>query len=146
MASIKRIMSPVDFSDTSAAAARKAEELARDTKAELVLVHVLSEPAFSLAEGSGYAPPSIVEEYEAAMKLKLKGVAESLSDAGVAVSSKVVRGTPHEAICAAAEKDQIDLIVMGTHGRTGMSHLLLGSVAERVVRTSKIPVMTVRAP
>jgi nucleotide-binding universal stress UspA family protein len=146
MAVIKKILSPTDFSETAAAAARKAEDLAKAVGAELLVVHVLNEPAFALAEGSGYAPPSVVEEYEAAMKQKLSAFAEALRHAGTNVSAKVLRGTPHEAIATAAEAEGADLIVMGTHGRTGLSHLLLGSVAERVVRTSKTPVMTVRTP
>lgn len=146
MGAIKKILSPVDFSETSAIAANKAKELARRTGAEVTLVHVLHEPAFSMAEGAGYAPPSIVDEYEATMKRKVRELAESLGQDGVAIRGKVVRGTPHEAIASVAEQDHVDLIVMGTHGRTGLSHLLLGSVAERVVRTARVPVMTVRTP
>ena len=132
------------FSESAHAVARQAAELARKLDAELLLVHVLNEPAFSLAEGNGYAPPSIVEEYEAAMKHKLSQLSESLTGGGTPVRGKVVRGTPHEAIATVAAQDGADLIVMGTHGRTGLSHLLLGSVAERVLRTSPVPVLTVR--
>ncbi len=143
---IKKILSPVDFSEASAGAARKAEELARSTGAELVLLHVLNEPAFALAEGNAYAPPTLLDDYEAAMRDKLSQFRESFAGSSVRVESKIMRGVPHEAIVHLAEKEHADLIVMSTHGRTGLSHLLLGSVAERVVRTAKMPVLTVRAP
>jgi len=146
MAAIKRIMTAVDFSETSHAAAIQAEELAKSLGAELIVTHVLNEPAFALAEGSGYISPSVVEEYETAMKTKLNGVAQSLSASGTKVQAKMLRGAPHEAIVSAAESEKVDLLVLGTHGRSGLSHLLLGSVAERVVRLSKVPVMTVRTP
>lgn len=146
MAAIKRIMTAVDFSDTAQVAAQQAEELARNLGAELVVVHVLNEPAFALAEGSGYVSPAVVEEYEAAMKVKLSGIAQALSANGAKVEAKLLRGVPHDAIVSCAQTEKIDLLVLGTHGRTGISHLLLGSVAERVVRLSKVPVMTVRTP
>ncbi len=142
----KRIMTAVDFSETALTAARQAEELARQTGAELQVIHVLHEPAFVMAYGSGYPSPAIAEQYQSEMLTKLHGVAESLSHHGVKVSSKLVHGTPHDAIVSTADTDQIDLIVMGTHGRTGLGHMLLGSVAERVVRLSKVPVMTIRNP
>ncbi len=144
MAQIKRIMTAIDFSDTAQAAAGQAAELAHSLGAELVVLHVVSEPAFAVAEG--YLPPAVIDEYESAMKTKLHGTAEALASSGAKVTAKLVRGTPHDAIVSAAEAEKIDLIVMGTHGRTGVSHLLLGSVAERVVRLSKVPVMTIRTP
>ena len=141
-----RIMTAVDFSETALAAARKAEELARKLGSELLVTHVLHEPAFVMAYGSGYPSPAIAEQYQAEMRTKLHGVAEDLGKFGVKITTKLVHGTPHEGIVSTAESDRIDLIVMGTHGRTGVSHLLLGSVAERVVRLSKVPVMTIRTP
>lgn len=146
MAAIKRIMTAVDFSETAHVAAQQAEELARSLGAELVVVHVLNEPAFALAEGSGYVSPAVVEEYAAAMKVKLNGIAQALGANGAKVEAKLLHGVPHDAIVSCAQTEKADLLVLGTHGRTGISHLLLGSVAERVVRLSKVPVMTVRTP
>jgi len=146
MAQIKRIMTAVDFSETGQAAASQAAELAQRLGAELVVLHVVNEPAFAVAEGNGYLAPAVVAEYENAMKTKLQGTADALASSGAKVSAKVVRGTPHDAIVSAAESEKVDLIVMGTHGRTGIGQLLLGSVAERVVRLSKVPVMTIRTP
>jgi nucleotide-binding universal stress UspA family protein len=142
---IKKILSPTDFSTTAGAALKQAEGLALATGAEIVLLHVLHEPIFALTEGAGFAPPSIAETYDAAMRKKLEDEADQLRSQGTHVTAKLTRGTPHEAIVEAAEQEHVDLIVIGTHGRRGLSQLLLGSVAERVVRTSTRPVMTVRA-
>ncbi len=146
MTTFKRIMAAVDFSDTALTAAHRAEELARELAADLLVVHVLHEPAFVMAYGNGYPSPAVAEQYQSEMRTRLHGVAELLSDSGAKVTSRLVHGTPHEGIVSTAQNDNIDLIVMGTHGRTGVSHLLLGSVAERVVRLSKVPVLTIRKP
>ncbi len=147
MAAIKKILSPTDFSDTANTAVVQAQALAQQAGCELVLMHVLMEPAFGLAEGSAYAPPLLADEYQRAMREKLEKLAGELGAAhGTRVSTKVAHGTAHEAIVRAADEEGADLIVMGTHGRTGLSHFFLGSVAERVVRTSKVPVLTVRVP
>jgi nucleotide-binding universal stress UspA family protein len=143
---ITKILSPTDFSVTANAAMKHAESLALATGAEIVLLHVLHEPVFAFSEGAGFAPPTLTETYDAAMKKKLDTEADMLRSQGARVSVKFARGTPHEAIVQTAEDEHADLIVMGTHGRKGLSHLLLGSVAERVVRTSKRAVMTVRTP
>ena len=144
MAVIKKILSPVDFSDSGAAAVRAAEQLAHDTGAELLLLHVASDPMFALPDG-GYALPRIIEEYEEAVRGRLALLTSGLRS-DIVVSAKTVHGVPYRAIVDSAVSEQADLIVMGTHGRTGLSHLFLGSVAERVVRTSRVPVITVRNP
>jgi len=146
MAAIKRILTAVDFSEAAQTAARQAEELARALGAELLVLHVLNEPAFVPVEDSGYGPPAITDEYESALGAKLAGIAEALASEGVKVWPKLARGAPHDAIVSTAVSEHVDLIIMGTHGRTGVSHLLLGSVAERVVRLSQVPVMTIRTP
>jgi universal stress protein A len=144
VAVIKKILSPVDLSDSGAGAIREAEQLAHDTGAELVLLHVASDPAFALPDG-GYALPRIIQEYEDAIKAKLSRLTAGLRS-DIVASAKTVHGTPAQAIVESAISERADLIVMGAHGRTGLSHLFLGSVAERVVRTSPVPVITVRNP
>lgn len=144
MAVIKKILTPVDFSDSSAAAVRNAETLAHAVGAELVLLHVISDPVFAYAEGGGTISPRLIAEYEQAMKGKLEDVRNGVRK-DITVSMATAHGIPHEAIVAKADKEQYDLIVMGTQGRSGLNHLLLGSVAERVVRLSRVPVLTVRA-
>ncbi|MBS0261611.1 MAG: universal stress protein [Planctomycetes bacterium] len=136
MSAIQRILCPVDFSPVSLQALAYAERLASSLQAELVLVH-----AFDPPPGPAYlelqAPP------DHALQQQLQAVSVSLP------ARQVVRlmhsGPPGEVICWLAQERGCDLIVLGTHGRTGLAHLLLGSVAEYVVRHARCPVVTVRA-
>ena len=145
MAEIKKILVPLDFSDGSIAAERRAEELARVLNAQLVLLHVVDDTPFMLVDGGGYMPVSALQQYEAVSQQKLENCVRDAERSGVSVRGKLLHGRPDQAILKAAKEMGSDLIVMGTHGRRGLSHFLLGSVAERVVRTSDVPVMTVRA-
>jgi nucleotide-binding universal stress UspA family protein len=142
-----RILVPTDFSASSNGAMALAKELASRFGASLHLLHVLDDPFVTAAFAVDvYAPPpaGLRESW-------LKG-AETLLDAQLAPEEKarfrsttaVVFGTPAGAITEYAGTHDIDLIVIGTHGRGGMAHLFIGSVAERVVRTAPCPVMTVR--
>lgn len=145
MPASKKILVPLDFSEGSTAAERCAEELAKVTGAELMFVNVIDETPFLLVDGAGYLPVSAVMEYEAASKQMLEEHAQRAAKGGVPVRFRTLHGRAERAIVAAADQDRADLIVMGTHGRTGIRRALLGSVAERVTRLSKVPVMTVRA-
>jgi nucleotide-binding universal stress UspA family protein len=144
MRNIKKILCPVDFSEASAFAVRSAQELAQAVSGTLIVAHVLDEPAYSLDVG-GEQVSTLVSEYENAMKEKLAEVLAKFDDS-VPVHSKLVHGSAAEAIANLAEKESCDLIVMGTHGRTGLRHMLLGSVTERVLRLSNVPVLTLREP
>jgi nucleotide-binding universal stress UspA family protein len=151
MGELKKILCPVDLSPGATSAAKEAASLARALGAELVLLHVMNEPAFTVTdpllaagEATGYTLPALAEEYRVEMDRRLTRLGATLETSGLAVSTRLVRGTTYESIVNAAEQEHADLIVMGTHGRTGIQHLLLGSVAERVVRTAKVPVMTMR--
>lgn len=146
MSPVRTILSPVDFSEASAHAAQEARTLALETGAKLVLMHAVHDPVFAYTDGSGYLTPVTIERYESEIKRRLDQVATELDAPGLAVEILVERGVPAEAICGAAERTHADLIVIGTHGRSGLSRWLLGSVAERVLRTAKVPVLTVRAP
>ncbi|HTI51855.1 MAG TPA: universal stress protein [Planctomycetaceae bacterium] len=132
---IQRILCPVDFSEASAAALAYAERLTRSTGAELVLVHAFDIPAsLTYADVQNPADPAVRQQ--------LEELPVSFTDV------KTVRvlhaGPPGEVICWLAQHRACDLIVMGTHGRTGLKHLLLGSVAEYVMRHARCPVVTVR--
>ena len=151
MAELKKILCPVDLSPGATSAANEAASLAKALGAELVLLHVMSEPAFAVTDPllgpgatTGYALPTLAEEYRVEMDRRLNRLGANLQANGLPVTTRLVRGTTHESIVDAADQEHADLIVMGTHGRSGIQHLLLGSVAERVVRTSKVPVMTLR--
>lgn len=139
-----RIMCPVDFSAGSSEALRVAAELARERDAALVLVHVWS-PA-QMTMGEGYLAPTVIQDMvdgETAQLAKSKTEAQQLGVKEVA--TRLLTGVPWDEIVSAARSDSaVDLIVIGTHGRTGLAHVLLGSVAEKVVRHAPCPVLVVR--
>jgi nucleotide-binding universal stress UspA family protein len=143
---IRRIVYASDFSKASGPAFTKAIDLAKAYRAELLVLHVLSiVPPFV---GEGYVAPRIWEEIEAgaraAAQTQLDGLVAKARKAGLRAKGLVVLGSPYEDIVRAARRQRADLLVIGTHGRTGLTKVLLGSVAERVVRMSTCPVMTVR--
>ncbi|MFW6321937.1 MAG: universal stress protein [Halohasta sp.] len=137
------ILLPTDGGPASEIATDHAVELAAQYDARLHALYVLDTTAYAALEaGSEMVTSALREQGEAA----LDAVSESADAAGVSVTAEFVTGTPHKQIIAYADDADIDLIVMGTHGRTGLDRYLLGSVTERVVRTAGVPVMTVHAP
>lgn len=145
MARIQTVLVPTDFSKPATHTLDWAADLARQFGARLVLVHVIppsTYPLHNLAQIGAF--PNLRDEVMKRCREDLAEVAGKLQ--GVTVDQRLLEGPPHQMIndCAAAEK--ADLIVMSTHGHTGLKHLLLGSVAEKVVRTSACPVLTIRAP
>jgi nucleotide-binding universal stress UspA family protein len=140
----KRICCPIDFSDASRAAMELAADLARRFGAELVLLHAYPVPGYTFPDGSVVASPRMMQELadQAARHLgEWRGDAEKLGAPRVSVATAV--GDPAGEILDYAAEQHVDVLVLGTHGRTGLEHALLGSVAERVVRRSRIPVLTV---
>jgi nucleotide-binding universal stress UspA family protein len=142
----KRILVPVDFSAPSDAALDYARDVAARFGASLHLVHVAEDPYRALYSAEVFVPEmenlrdEILEDATGRLRDRLR---EWDFDA-VPVTVEAIIGTPAGSIVEYAAGHDIDLIVMGTHGRGGMSHLLMGSVAERVVRTAGCPVLTVR--
>ena len=132
---IRSILFPTDFSPASSAAFGYAERLAASTGAGLLVLHVFGIPDFW---GTGGKPNEVDEE----TKRKLKEIKPRL--AGVHVEHIAHGGPPGQVICWIAQDRGCDQIVMGTHGHTGLAHLLMGSVAEYVVRNSSCPVLTIR--
>jgi nucleotide-binding universal stress UspA family protein len=142
----KRIVCPTDFSAAAANAERHAVGLARALGAELVLLHVASEaPLWRESVGSAEVR-KIFEGQRRWVADTLAERAAALGADGVKARGLVKVGVPWEEIVAAAADEHADMIVMGTEGRTGLDRLLLGSVAERVVRRAPCPVLTVRPP
>jgi len=137
------IIVPTDFSYASDAALGYARMLAARFDAALHLLHVVDEPG-SWSEVYA-ALPDIRDRLCADAGTRLEAMAACLPPS-LQATSTVVYGSPVASIVKAAESCGADLIVMGTHGRRGMGHLLLGSVAERVVRLAPCPVLTVREP
>ena len=142
MISLKRILVPTDFSEPSSRALTYACELARRFSAELHLLHVAVPPVMPTPY-MGTVGDEIFHPEKAAQK-HLDAM-ENPEFESVAPIERVVRtGTPFVEIVRHAKENDIDLIVMGTHGRTGLVHALIGSVAEKVVRKAPCPVLTVR--
>lgn len=143
-AKIKKILVPTDFSPSSKVAVDYAATIAKQFHAEIVLIHVIESSAYSVTD------TLIVVNHEAALKTTAEALMDNLHKAcverGLSVTTDLVSGVPYREIVKKAERDGIDLIVIGTHGRTGVERLLLGSVAEKVVRLATCPVLTVRWP
>jgi universal stress protein A len=147
---IRRIMVASDFSAASRPAFRKALELARSTRARLLIVHALSPVIPPLMGEDVYVSSATWNQLEAgarqAAQKQLARLVQAARKAGVRAEALTVEGTPAaERIVRAARARRVDLLVLGTHGRTGLSRLVLGSVAARVVATAPCPVLTVRA-
>ena len=144
----RRILHATDFSSASRPALTQAIALARQNRAALRVVHAL--PPLALAVGGDFAfvPP---QTYEAIDRRARQHAQKQLTarvgrarKAGVRATALLLDGAPHEQVPRAARRMRADLIVIGTHGRTGVSKVLLGSVAERLVRLAPCQVLTVR--
>jgi nucleotide-binding universal stress UspA family protein len=147
MRTVRRIVHPSDFSPASRPAFRKAVELARTYRAQLFVVHVL--PMLPVIPDA-YVPPSVWDDLERGQRStaqrQLGRLVARAKAAGVRASGALLDlGVTHEQIVRFARARRADLIVMGTHGRSGLTKALLGSVASRVLTTSRCPVVTVRA-
>ncbi len=141
------IVCPVDFSDYSHHALRYALSLAKLFEARLVLLHVVEMPflpSYSMAGVPDLSMP--VEELEENAREHLEEELEQCRAEHPDVEAEVLIGTPFVEIIDFAREAGADLIVMGTHGRSGLRQLLIGSVAERVVRKAPCPVLTVKHP
>jgi nucleotide-binding universal stress UspA family protein len=143
-----RILVPTDFSAPSDAALVTAKDLAARLGASLHLVHVLEDPyavaAYS-ADALGYLPPGIKESWQREADKHLNALLTPAERTAFKATTTVLfSGSAAREIVEHAQNNDIDLIVMGTHGRGGLAHLLLGSVAERVVRLAPCPVLTMR--
>ncbi len=142
---IQRILVPTDFSEISAQAFSYAEELARQYSAEIHLLHVLEkDPPILLIRTLDMTNESAYQKIENDAKNLLAEFRNRFSK-DVNVKEVLLRGNDFEEIVEYAEKNNIDLIVIATHGRTGLLHTLIGSVAEKVIRYSKVPVLVITA-
>ena len=145
MIPLARILIPTDFSEPAAAALKWAETLAREFNGRLILLHVVPEPyAYPWgSEISAMPLTDILAQTEKETDEQLRQIAAGIQLPSGPVTTRVVIGSPVEQILETVAAEQIDLIVLGTHGRGMVGHLLLGSVVERVVRRSPVPVLTV---
>jgi nucleotide-binding universal stress UspA family protein len=141
----RHILAPTDFSEYSKQAVASALELAKKFGAKLTILHVIELPPYPI---EGYVPPSLsatfMDDLERQATTDLTQIVPEAEAANVEVARVIAVGTPYRKIIDTAEAEQVDLIVMATAGRTGFSHLVMGSIAERVVRTASCPVLTIR--
>ena len=143
---IRLILVPVDFSAQSDAAFEYALALAGKLGARLDLLHVFQVPAFAFPDAAVAIPTETLVEVQKAAEARLGTLQKRAEQAGVPATTDLFEGAPFVEIVRAARAREVDLIVMGTHGRTGLRHALLGSVAEKVVRKAPCPVLVVRSP
>jgi nucleotide-binding universal stress UspA family protein len=138
-----RILLPTDGSECAARAADHAIELATRYDADLLVLSVVNPASL----GPDVRATAILEELEARAEEHVEAVVAEAVEQGVpSATGEVRRGTPHSVILEFVADHDVDVVVMGTHGRTGLDRYLLGSVTERVVRSADVPVLTVRQP
>ncbi|GBD25324.1 Putative universal stress protein [bacterium HR30] len=144
---LKKVLVPVDFSKDSLRAAEYARSFSKPFDAQLLLLHVI-EPIYYASPADMYAASPnlalLIEEQRKAAQAHLQQLADKLSREGAKVQTLLKSGSPAQVIADTAKRVKADLIIMATHGRTGLAHVLLGSVAERVIRLAPCPVLTVR--
>jgi nucleotide-binding universal stress UspA family protein len=138
---MKKILFPTDFSTLSDEALAQATSLARDSGAKLIIVHVQEPPT---AYGGGEMYYGVPEPDTEAIEKMLKAIVPK--DPEVSYEHRLVMGDPAAEIERIAEEEDVDLIIMATHGRTGLTRLLMGSVAEAVVRRAPCPVFSFKRP
>jgi len=145
---IGKILVPTDFSDGALQALDYAIDLARTIDAELIVLFVV-EPAYYGTGSDLYSGAVdlsvIIEEQQRIARQQLSQLSRRLDKRAVRFRTLLETGTPYRIIAQVGEKLRADLIVMATHGRSGFSHLFLGSVTEKVIRTAPCPVLTLRA-
>lgn len=150
MLAMKRILCPTDFSECALVALEHAGELARSFGATVDVLYVYHNPPFIAPEITvGYASTAMGQTLAELMKSEaeagMRDFVARAAEKGITLGEqRLVYGDAASTIVDIAKNEPYDLIVMGTHGRTGLSHVLLGSVTERVLRRSERPVMTVR--
>jgi nucleotide-binding universal stress UspA family protein len=146
VALFNKILVPVDFSAHSVRAVHYAAELSKTYTAPVTLLHAYQTLNYALPEGYVFYSPEQLAELSRALDEQMAQTRAIAERAGALdVDTKMLMGSAHAEILRVAEEEKFDLIVMGTHGRTGLGHAFMGSVAERVVRQAPCPVLTVRS-
>ena len=146
MDAVKRVLVATDFSPASNAAVTYAFDLAVGLGASVHLLHVVEEWALTVTylKALDIELPGLRERVIDEAHATLRALSASLVDGRTPATTEVREGRPSDVIVDVARSTEADLVVVGTHGRTGVAHTVLGSVAERVVRTAPCPVLTVR--
>jgi len=142
---IKHILVPTDFSEYADQALNDAIQLAQQLQAHITLLHIIDTAPLGVVEGATMLPPSYWQELETDIEQIMEESLKRLHDVGLQGETVIVHGVPFQTIVDTAEDKGADVIIMGTHGRTGLPHALIGSVAEKVVRLAPCPVLVTRA-
>lgn len=143
---VQRILVPVDFSDSTPVLLEWAAHLAEEHAASVLLLHAYHLPVeFQQLEGA-YLPADFWAQVKAEAQERLGGLAEELRAKDIGVETIVAEGYAATVIVEEADRREADLIVIGTRGLSGLKHMLLGSIAERVVQKARCPVLTVKGP
>ena len=149
MSPIKRILVAVDFGEISNHALDSALELASALGAQVTVVHAYELPVYGFPEGALVVSADVATRLASGAQAALNSLVQARSNASggrVKLDSVLKQGIPWEEIVATANEVNADLVVVGTHGRKGLARMFLGSVAERVIRTSSRPVLVVHPP
>ena len=145
MTSVRKILCPVDFSETSRHAFDYAVLFARQASAELIVLHVVEDAPLFTAYG-GIPDLNFKDEIEKSARKELAALVAGKEAGGLRIRTDLAHGPTYRTILKYAEEQHADLIVMGTHGRSGLDYAFFGSVAERVIRRAPCPVLIVRHP
>jgi nucleotide-binding universal stress UspA family protein len=145
MSAPQTLVVATDFGPSADAALDRAIELARKLKARIFLVHTYQLPIVGFPDGALVASAELISRILDGAQTAFARALESRKDCGVEIKTILKQADPREGILEVANEVQADLIVVGTHGRRGIARALIGSVAESIVRTSSVPVMTVHA-
>ncbi|HBI23773.1 MAG TPA: universal stress protein [Nitrospiraceae bacterium] len=142
MTEFGKILFPTDFSESAENASRYALSLAKKYGSKVYVIHVIEPFTYTTEFGLDFSAQ--LKEMEASARRLLDDIAASIKKTNLDVESVLITGEPFVEIIKYARKEQVDLIVMATHGRSGIEHMLMGSVAEKVVRKSPCPVLTIK--
>jgi nucleotide-binding universal stress UspA family protein len=145
--SIKKVLVPIDFSDYSKSALKYAINFAKQFNAEIILIYVVEPiiypPDFSMGQ---IAIPSVNTEWDDRAKEELNKLAKNEIPSDLKSKTIIKTGKPFVEIIETASEEDVDVIIIATHGRSGVEHILFGSTAEKVVRKAPCPVLTLREP
>ena len=142
----QHVLVPLDFSAYSTQALDYAMALAHPLHARLTLLHVIQPLVMGGDDIDVRLPEAFMQELDAELTRRLEAYLARVTAAGLTGAMVLVQGSPYHAIVETAQARQVDLIIMGTHGRTGLRHVLMGSVAEKVVQLAACPVLVTRQP
>jgi nucleotide-binding universal stress UspA family protein len=140
----QHILVPTDFSAYADQALNYAIALAQALQARLTLLHVFHLSPLSVGDMLPAVLAATLQEMETKAQQRMQATLARIHHAGLQVDSAIIEGMPLQTILDTAQAREVDLIVMGTHGRTGLTHVLMGSVAEKVVRLAPCPVLVTR--